>query len=61
VHGGIEVTEEMIKAGRSELISYDHDFDSPESAVVRIFSVMAAAAPPKLSSKSNARVRGKPR
>src|ERR1700749_3128722 len=32
-HEGIEITEEMIEAGRRELISYDNRFDSPKAGV----------------------------
>ena len=38
-----EVTPEMIEAGVSELLSYNLDFESEESAVSRIFRAMVLA------------------
>jgi len=39
----IEITAAMIEAGRSELLEYDHDYESAESAVNRIYRAMTAA------------------
>ena len=39
----IEITPEMIKAGVMELIRFDRDYESDESAVIRIFQEMYRA------------------
>ena len=39
----IEITPEMIRAGVSELVTFNHDFESEESAVERIFHAMINA------------------
>jgi hypothetical protein len=40
----IEVTAEMIEAGRSELRAFNHDFEDDRDAVVRIYVAMVKAA-----------------
>jgi hypothetical protein len=39
-----EITPEMIEAGVAELLSYDSEFESSESAVERIYCAMIMAA-----------------
>ena len=56
----IEVTAEMIAAGRSELLGYEHDYESAESAVGRIYCAMALTALAS-SVKAPNRCRGKRR
>lgn len=39
----IEITEEMISAGRMELLSFNHDYEDERDAVVRIYTAMNLA------------------
>ena len=42
-HGEIEITEEMMKAGRREILSFDRRYESDEDAVMRIYRAMRMA------------------
>lgn len=39
----VEITEEMLKAGFPHLIDYHYGEDSPNDALIRIFSAMEVA------------------
>lgn len=41
----IEITPEMIAAGRYELATYNRDYEVPEDAVLRIYLSMRALEP----------------
>jgi hypothetical protein len=41
---GIEITPEMIEAGKRELLEFSRDFESEESAVRRIYFAMREIA-----------------
>ena len=41
----IEITPEMIEAGRWELIEYDNRFKLPQDAAARIFRAMTLVSP----------------
>jgi hypothetical protein len=43
-HDEIEVTPEMIEAGREELVTFDHDFDDPRDIAKRIYIAMKRRA-----------------
>lgn len=43
--GEIEITPEMMSAGRRAVIEYDGRFESPQEAAVRIYRSMVLASP----------------
>jgi hypothetical protein len=56
-HVETEITDEMIEAGVYALLDFNHDYESEEDAVIRIWSAMKSVAPPPRISAQRRRRR----